>query len=199
MNVHLLVALLRMCQRAAVQGTGRRPEAGGLELRMWVMVAQAPQRPTWQGNSIPSLPHPYIPQPRLTFTRRAYSYRSNRQYLVCISPSKSLSAAHFTSHFAARPLAPCVKIPGVGAPALATSCRMVLLDAKTPTPTPFLPPTIQREVDILRRQLREAGQQLEGYILVSRKRGVGAGVGADDGFGDSSREDDLALGADWDT
>lgn len=59
---------------------------------------------------------------------------------------------------------------------------------------------MKREVDILRRQLREAGQQLEGYILVSRKRGVGAGGGvAEDGFGDSSREDDLALGADWDT
>lgn len=64
------------------------------------------------------------------------------------------------------------------------------------SPLLLLPAAPQREVDTLRRQLREAGQQLEGYILVSRSRKNQAGGRA----GRDDVDDDLALPSDgaWD-
>ncbi|KAG2438283.1 hypothetical protein HYH02_010981 [Chlamydomonas schloesseri] len=64
---------------------------------------------------------------------------------------------------------------------------------------------MKREVDTLRRQLREAGQQLEGYILVSRSRkngdlGMGLRGGGGGGLRDDVDGDDLAVPSDgaWD-
>ncbi|GFR40311.1 hypothetical protein Agub_g846 [Astrephomene gubernaculifera] len=62
---------------------------------------------------------------------------------------------------------------------------------------------MKREIDTLRRQLREAGQQLEGYIMASRQRKNG--LGDMDGMGVGGRftseEDDVAAGGlgGWDT
>ncbi|GIL87317.1 hypothetical protein Vretimale_1731 [Volvox reticuliferus] len=57
---------------------------------------------------------------------------------------------------------------------------------------------MKREVDMLRRQLREAGQQLEGYIMASRNR-KNAHHDADDDtrMGRSDYDDDLSVTAGW--
>lgn len=170
--------------------------------------AHAMQHPAGSGPAPAAHRIPTLRSASIAPTQSASPPNCHRQHRLPHSPLLIPSAPH-----SCRTLSPVHRAPRACKDPMNLSCGfwlaisrlLVLLESKTQTTTGFLPfsptfPLRQREVDILRRQLREAGQQLEGYILVSRKRGVGAGGGvAEDGFGDSSREDDLALGADWDT